>query len=293
MSFTAEIKTELCRTSIPNAACAVAEMMGLALFSAKFGTDCFKTVLSVPAMEKRVITVLRKGAGIPEGAVVYDGGSVCIEDDNSLNAVFEAIGYRFSNDALHVNFAALEDDECRAAFLRGAFLAGGYVSVSSNGYHLELVTHRFGVAKQTRTLLLEMEMPCGMTMRRGNHVLYYKRSTIIEEFLTRLGAMNSAMELMLTKVEKDVNNKINRVVNCGTANLERIAGASKVQLDAIAELRRNGRLDTLPAQLRKTAEIRENNPELSLSELSQLFDPPLTRSGLNNRLKKIIAISKE
>ena len=187
----------------------------------------------------------------------------------------------------------MEDESSRAAFFRGAFLIGGYVSTPEKGYHLELVTPHYHAARQVSALLMDMEMPAGQVMRRGIHVLYYKDSAAIEDFLSACGATTAAMDLMLKKVERELRNDVNRRVNCETANLTKTVGAAARQIAAIERLEASGRLDNLPAPLRITAYVRKHNPEMSLAELCTLFPEPISRPGLNNRLRRLVQLGEE
>lgn len=130
-------------------------------------------------------------------------------------------------------------------------------------------------------------------MRRGNHVLYYKDSVAIEDFLSATGATGAAMTLMLKKVERDLRNKVNRKVNCETANLGKTVEAAAKQIAAIEAIKQAGTYDALPANLKAAAEMRLQHPDLSLSELCPLFTPPLSRPGVNNRMRKLIQIAEE
>ncbi|WP_367926375.1 DNA-binding protein WhiA [uncultured Ruthenibacterium sp.] len=126
-----------------------------------------------------------------------------------------------------------------------------------------------------------------ITRRRGSNVLYFKASEQIEDMLTYMGASNCSLELMNLKVYKDIRNKANRITNCETANIDKIVCASARTLQAIQYLREVGALDTLPEQLKVAAKYREEYPDLPLKELALQFDPPLSKSGLSHRMKKI------
>ena len=169
---------------------------------------------------------------------------------------------------------------------------GGYVS-TEKGYHLELVTPHYHAARQVSALLMDMELPAGQVMRRGIHVLYYKDSASIEDFLSACGATGSAMDLMLKKVEREVRNDINRKVNCETANLTKTVGAAARQIAAIERLQAAGILEKLPEPLRQTANLRLSNPELSLAELCAASPEPISRPGLNNRLRRLVELGEE
>ena len=124
-------------------------------------------------------------------------------------------------------------------------------------------------------------------------MLYFKQSNYIEDFLTAIGAQVAAMGVMEAKVEKDLRNGVNRRVNCETANLTKVVDASIGQLAAIRKLEENGVLRTLPQKLQQTAQLRRDNPEATLSELAEMPDPPVSKSAMNHRMRKLIELSKE
>lgn len=124
-------------------------------------------------------------------------------------------------------------------------------------------------------------------------MLYFKQSNYIEDFLTAIGAQVAAMGVMEAKVEKDLRNGVNRRVNCETANLTKVVDASIGQLAAIRKLEENGVLRTLPQKLQQTAQLRRDNPEATLSELAEMSDPPVSKSAMNHRMRKLIELSKE
>jgi len=216
-----------------------------------------------------------------------------INDPQKLRGVFEVFG--FSPKSLlahHVNLSVLEDDCCRRSFVRGAFLTGGAITDPAKSYHLELVTDHFNVSRQTYSLLLEMGFAPKETLRGGNFIIYFKQSSAIEDFLTLIGAPLHAMKLMSAKIEKDMRNSVNRKVNCDTANVTKTVDAASLQIEAIMKLESAGSLDDLPEKLRQTALLRFENPELSLQELAEISTPPVTKSCLNHRLRKLIELSE-
>ena len=131
------------------------------------------------------------------------------------------------------------------------------------------------------------------TVRAGHFVTYFKQSEAIEDFFTTIGASASAMEIMSAKVEKDMRNAINRRVNCDSANADKIVSAAQAQLDKIRQLDREIGLDNLPRDLAEIALLRVANPEASLSDLAMLSDPPVTKSCVNHRLRKLMSYSAE
>jgi DNA-binding protein WhiA len=128
--------------------------------------------------------------------------------------------------------------------------------------------------------------------KNGSFVTYFKQSDQIEDFLTMIGAPVAAMSVMSAKMEKDLRNSVNRRLNCDSANLDKAVEAAMEQLEAIHRLEEAELLEKQPDKLQQTAALRLNNPELTLSELAETFDPPLTKSCLNHRMRKLMAIAK-
>lgn len=179
------------------------------------------------------------------------------------------------------------------SFLRGAFLAGGSVTDPSKNYHLELITAHYSVSREAYSILAEMGFQPREISRGGNYILYFKKSEAIEDLLTTLGASHAAMGIMSAKVEKSMNNSINRKVNCDTANADKVVAAAQEQLDAIKRIEREYGLDALPEKLQEAALLRIANPEASLADLAVLSYPPVTKSCLSYRLKKIVEFHPE
>ena len=175
--------------------------------------------------------------------------------------------------------------------MRGAFLTGGAVTDPAKSYHLEIVTNHFNVSRQTYSLLLELGFAPKETSRSGNYIIYFKQSTAIEDFLTLIGAPIHAMELMSAKIEKDMRNTVNRKVNCDTANVTKTVDAAAAQLEAIGRIKAAGAFEALPDRLKQTAQLRMDNPELSIKELADISIPPVTKSCMNHRIRKLVEIS--
>ena len=290
MSFNSDLKNELCSASFACKNCPLAEALGIMLYAQRFASDGIKIQVENPNIRKRIVSVAAQALGI---SLRTDGNTVFTDDPSEIRKAFSAFGYDNINAPLQLNHALLEDDCCRNAFLRGVLLVGGCITSPEKGYHLEIVTGRYHVAKQTSALLSEMGIPLRTVRRRGNNILYYKDSSVIEDVLSASGGTNAAMEIMLKKVERDLNNNVNRKVNCDTANLDKVVDAAAKQLAAISRLEKSGRISELSSSLRETADLRKAYPELSLSALCELHDPPISKQGLNNRFRRIIKLSEE
>lgn len=290
MSFTTDTKNELCRLPLGAPCCTLAESLGMLLYANRFSEAGVRFQSDNPAVRRRAAALLHAAFRIEADV---RGSMLSVSDADAVERIFTAFGYGPKSIALQFNRALVEEDCCKSAFLRGVFLAGGYLSDPGRSYHLELVTSHYNVSRQVMALLLDMNMAPGLLSRRGNYVLYYKDSALIEDFLSAAGATGAAMTLMLSKVEKELRNNVNRKVNCETANLDKTLDAAARQIAAIEKLRAAGVLQTLPEPLRATAEARVQNPDFSLSELLPLFDPPITRPGLNNRIRRLMKLAEE
>lgn len=298
MSFSANVKSELCRPEVQRGCCALAESMGVLLYANTFAGDCIRVVTESREFAKRLPRLFRKALGvsfdlIPEPDTVGKL-TFAVTDREKIRKVFALCGFSAqSSVSLHVNLALLEQECCRRAFLRGAFLAGGSVTDPEKRYHLELSTTHLSVNREMETLLREMELAPKETERKGSSVLYYKQSESIEDFLTAIGAPVSAMAVMSAKIEKDWRNDANRKTNCDAANVEKAVAAAQEQLAALKALEEQGVLETLPEKLRETAILRRENPSATLTELAELHEPPLSKSAINHRLRKLMALAAE
>ena len=295
MSFASETKTELCKTSLNKPCCIRAELYGILLFCNSFTVSGVRILTEHRLFLQRTEKLLKKAAGLTadERRDEERGKlSLLIREPEKLTRLCELFGCELErNPAHHVNLGVLEEDCCRAAFLRGAFLAGGSMTDPGKSYHLELITGHYNVSREVAALLREMDFRPGSLRRNGNYVLYFKHSEAIEDLLTLLGASMAALAVMNAKVEKEVLNSVNRRLNCDEANLDKAVNAAMSQLGAIRRLEELGKLDSLSPKLREAARLRREHPELNLSQLGALAVPPVTKSTLNYRLKKIMELA--
>ncbi len=295
MSFSSDAKAELCREFINKKCCALAEASGVLLYCSGVGLDQIRIVTESEAFAARLPQLFRKAFKL-DFDEIQEGGkyTLWINSREKIARIFETIGYSPAESiTLHVNYGLLEKDCCRKAFLRGAFLSGGSVTDPAKRYHLELATNHHKVSRETESLMLEQSFAPKGTLRNGSSILYFKQSEAIEDFLAFLGAPVAAMGVMEAKIEKDMKNKINRIVNCDNANTSKVVEAAQAQIAAIRCLREQGRFDSLPEKLKQTALLREENPDANLNELAELFDPSITKSALNHRLRKLCELAAE
>lgn len=296
MAFSADVKGELCRAPVSRRCCAMAEAYGILLFCGAFHPRQARIVTECGALKERLPALFRKAFKVSFDQTPEPGegkGTFLIESPAKLGAIFDAFDLdRDGSVALHINLAPLEEEHCRGAFLRGAFLAGGSVTDPMKGYHLELATSHYHVGRELPALLREAGFEPKETERKGNYVVYFKHSDHIEDFLTYLGAPVAAMGVMAAKIERDLRGSVNRQVNCDSANLDKTVAAAREQLAAIERLRESGRLDSLPDKLQEAARLRIENPELNLGQLGALCDPAVSKSALNHRMRKLLELAE-
>ena len=297
MSFSAQIKQELCKAAIAKKCCAQAEAYGILLFCSSFQSSGIRIVTESDAFAVRLPQLFKKAFQIEfdQLPAARSGKHVFfIHDPHKISLIGDAYGYDPRESvALHINFGVLEEEHCRTAFFRGAFLAGGSVTDPDKGYHLEIVTSHYNVARELPALLRESGFEPKSAERKANYVTYFKQSAYIEDFLTAIGSPVAAMGIMNAKAEKNLRGSINRRVNCEAANLDKTVDASMVQIEAIRTLEERGMMEQLPEKLKETAILRRENPELTLTQLAALCDPPVTKSALNHRLRKLMSLAQQ
>jgi len=299
ISFSSAAKTEICRILPQKVCCAAAECYGILLFCNSFGYEGIKIITESRDFAYILPKLFKKAFDLSfdsypslaaPGKLVFQ-----IWDEEKIQLIMETFGFDSQGTvSLHVNYPVVEEDCCKASFLRGAFLAGGSVTDPGKGYHMEVTTTHQSVARETDSLIREvMSFPPKSAFRGGGQVLYIKQSEQISDFLTYLGAPVAAMGIMEARLEKELNNKVNRRCNCDDANISKVVEAAMEQIAAIRVLREKGILEHLPPKLQQAAKAREDNPEAALTELAGMMDPPITKPAMNNRMKRLIQLAKE
>lgn len=298
-SFSAGAKVELCKNVPQKSCCALAECFGILLFCNSFSADGIRIITESQEFAQMLPKLFRKAFGVtfdvyPE--TLEQGKRVfAVNDSEKIRTIMDSYGFDAKNTvALHINLPVVEEDCCKVAFLRGAFLAGGSVTDPGKAYHLELATIHQGVSRQAYTLMHEvLGFYPKIAKRGGGQVLYLKQSDQISDCLAYLGASVASMGIIEAKLEKELNNKVNRRCNCDEANTSKVVEAAQEQLNAIRLLREKGIFEQLAPKLQQAFIAREQNPEASLTELAGMMEPPITKPAMNHRLKKLVELSKE
>lgn len=279
MSFSSEVKEELAKHISPARHCQIAELAALLHFSGQYGQDRtgsltigFQT--ENEAVVRKGFTLLKKTYNI-ETDVAVNG-----EERDNLIAKFGVLEEP-------VSAVLIKNSCCQRAFLRGAFLAIGSMSDPQKSYHMEFVCINEDQAKQLKNVIKGFEMDARIVIRKKYHVVYLKEGAAIVDLLNVMEAHIALMNLENLRILKEMRNSINRRVNCEAANITKTVNASTKQIDDIILIRDSYGLYNLQDNLREMAEIRLEYPDATLKELGEYLDPPVGKSGVNHRLRKL------
>ncbi len=302
MSFSAEIKNELIKNSDLPSCCKHAMAYGMLLFARSFNLNDISLLTDNEAVAKKYAEIIFEVSGIEPAFNVSPAGKYTVtidsvDDRKKLLSVFSSNGkervLRIDRGNL-TNETALDDSKfncCDASFIKGAFLSSATASDPNKSYHLEFVVPYKTLSLDLMKLLNDYGINAKHMVRRYVNVIYIKDSVSIEELLTAIGAHNSVLEIINIKIFKDIRNVINRRSNFENANLSRTADAAFEQIQAIEKIQKNGIYPTLSDELKLIANIRYENPDASLREIGEMCNPPLSRSAVNHRIKKLISIA--
>lgn len=294
ITFTAKVKNELSREAIIPKCCLKAQTYGLLLFGRSFDFKEISYYTENDVIADFYNKSIFELTNIAPQVKTPDGKhTLYIEKEEERRIIFNYFGHAENELTLRINRSNITDECCFGAFIRGVFISCGTVSSPTKSYHLEFVVPFLKLCNDLINMLQELGLPPGHIVRSGYHVLYYKGSEKIEDLLTLMGATDASLELMGTKIVKDMRNKVNRMVNSELANISRTVEASGKQISTIDLIEKKIGIDSLPPELRELAILRRKNPEATLSAIGKMLSKPLSRSGVNHRLKKIINIATE
>ena len=295
MSFSNDVKSELFGAMTDGSA-ALAECHGMLVGCRSFSFN--KIVLQTANREvaEHFVLLLRRCfdvmSHVKEGGSVRPTYTVEVASEADRKKILYKLSYRQDSD-IGVDFGRLKTEGNIKDFIRGAFLASGSLADPEKEYRAEYSFRENETAADFFTLLDSQGMNFSMTFRAGKFLVYTKNSNTIEDMLTYIGAGGETLSLIGVKVYKSVRNRLNRQNNFETSNILKTADAAFLQNTAILKLKNAGKLETLPDELSEAAELRLNNPDLSLSDLCKLSKTPITRSGLNHRIKKLMDLAEE
>ena len=304
MSFSSDAKRELLKIQPDALCCQKAGAYGFLLFGKHFSPERIdfwteRELLARQAAEMiaaetgtfvEIVTPSRRGKPGAQHCVVT------IPREAQRAGILSHFGHTGKELNLRINRANLENECCERAFLRSVFLSCGTLGDPNREYHLEIVVPYLKLSGDLEKLIDDVSegaLAPKRILRKGAHVLYLKESEQIVDFLARIGAVQTSMEIMQVKMYKELRNQVNRVTNCETANIEKTAAAAARQRAAILKIQAGGGMNSLPDELRELALLRLDNPDLSLRELGESLSSPISRSGVNHRLQRILLIADE
>ena len=285
MSFSSDIKEELGRQYSKSRHCQMAELSGMIELEGRLdeldGTMYFKT--DNPVLLEKYAILMKKVFELDISKPISK------EDTDRIMQTF-----KWSRlEGATTNGLILQNTCCKRAFIRGAFLAGGSMSDPNKSYHFEIVCHTLEQAKQLQGVMQSFDTDAKIVERKGHHVVYLKEGSQIVDMLNVMEAYVALMNLENVRILKEVRNTINRKVNCETANINKTVNAAVKQVEDIELIRERIGLDNLPDNLREMALLRLEYPEATLKELGNYLEPPVGKSGVNHRLRKLSAIAED
>ena len=299
MSFSSDVKDELARQQYKARHCLLAELAAVFMLEG-FVLNDSKIIIKTEHSQvaKRCFSLIKQGFDIRPCLNIKKGThlssyEISMEDETDCRRFLEGLHVYDNAENKAVYRLLIQNECCKRAYLRGAFLCAGSMSDPEKFYHFEIVCDTMEKACQICEVIKSLSVEAKTLMRKGQNVVYVKDGSDIADLLNIMGAHVSLMNMENVRILKDMRNQVNRRVNCETANLEKTVSAALRQIEDIEYLRSTGILNTLDAPLRETAELRQRFPEASLKELGEMSDPPVGRSGINHRLRRLSEIAKK
>lgn len=311
MSFSGEVKEELSRHMSRARHCQLAELAAILMFSGKINEDSDGSISIELRSEnscviRKYFTLLKKTYNIDTdileqvvGTLEKQGiASIEFSEPEEVEQILSSLkwltaDHRLVKERDTVPPILLKSYEDRRAYLRGAFLAVGSMSDPEKGYHLEYVCISEQQAEQLCHVIVEFEIDAKIVIRKNHYVVYIKEGSAIVDLLNVMEAHVALMNFENLRIYKEMRNSVNRRVNCETANINKTVNAASKQLEDIVYIRDHYGFSNLPDNLRETAEIRLDYPEATLKELGEYLDPPVGKSGMNHRLRKLSEIAED
>ncbi len=295
MSFSTDVKNELARFEIAKKCCEKAELLGLLKMNGALALSGLNLGIHFltenAALARRVLQLLKANYQVQTEVVVTRSRRLHKNNRYQIRVLPSPM---VAQALRELQLLPGQDDNtllkhicCRRSFLRGVFLAGGSLNNPSGDYHLEIVTQNEDFAGLILKIMRNFNLPAKITDRKENYIVYLKDGSGIKDFLSLIGAYQGVLDFENVRIVKEMRNKVNRVVNCETANLNKVVNAAVRQVACIHYLQRQPGYYDLPLPLRETADLRLAHPDISLGDLVEYTEGALGKSGLNHRLQKL------
>lgn len=311
MTFSSKTKDELSRTEIADILSAKAEtaalvrtmgyvtLKGLNKMEIEFSTENAAVARHIFKLLKIAFEISTQVSVEKTNRLKKHNNYIIKIDDNLSKKFLQDTGIAGKDEfnIMEFDFGVPEDmvksDVCKRAYIKGAFMGCGSISDPEKSYHAEFVSNREEHSKGICRILEGFGINGKTIFRKNYYVTYIKESEQISDLLALMGANNAVLEFENIRAVKETRNQINRVINCETANLDKIVDTSMRQINNIKVLKKHKAIDKLPDHLKELAFLRLKHTNASLKELGEMLSPPLGKSGVNHRLRKIEEIAEE
>ncbi len=310
MSFSGEVKKELAAVEVRAGHCQLAEMAAILSGSGSIyrqGGQMHITLTTENAQvaDRYVMLLWQTGqieVSVTQAHSVQQKNKISyvadLSDEESVRKMFLMLKIMKKDGRIRENMTLadgllLQKNCCKRAFLRGAFLAAGSMSNPKKSYHFEIVCSGMDKARQLQELFGVFQLEAKIITRKNHEVVYLKEGSQIVDALNIMGAHIALMNLENVRIIKEMRNDINRRVNCETANIHKTVNAAYRQQEAIRFLKKNGALQGLPQQLQEIAQLRQEYPQAAIRELGELCSPPVGKSGVNHRLRRLEELAEQ
>ncbi len=279
MSFSSDVKEELSRQYGRSRHCQLAELAGMLEMSGRIQEGVPVLDTDNPLLQEKYGVLMQKAFSVDVTEPLTKTDS-----ERILSAL------RLTEDSRRL---LVQQTCCKRAFLRGAFMASGSISDPNKSYHFEIVARTLQQAQLLTELMNSFEADAKIVERKNHYVAYVKEGSQIVDMLNVMEAYVSLMNLENVRILKEMRNTVNRKVNCETANINKTVSAAVKQIEDIRKIQSRMEFDELPESLREMAELRQQYPDATLKELGKYLDPPVGKSGVNHRLRKLSAIAED
>lgn len=308
MSFSTETKNELARFVDTNKEIKRYELSAIVRMSgtiqiAGLNKVNVKITTELNSIARRVFKLLKKEfeinttISVNKNQMLKRNNSyvLMVNSENGSEMLLKKLGILEDREGFFPNNSVpseiIYNDELKKAYIRGAFLGGGSISDPEKNYHMEFVCNHEEYAESLRDIINSFGLTSKIVARKNNFVVYLKESEQISDLLSMIGAYQALLSLQSTKIVKEMRNNVNRIVNCETANLSKTVNAAVRQVENIKLIQQKMGISSLPENLQEIALLRVENEDMTLKELGEILNPPISKSGVNHRLKKIEEIA--
>lgn len=309
MSFSLEVKNEISKIIANNKCCQLAELSALIKMTGTIqiyggGNVGIKLITENASIARRIFTLIKDNFDINVQVRMSKNKQLkknntymlYIDKTSGSETILKQCGILLESDkGIRFNYKLpnqlIKKTCCKKAYLRGVFLGGGSISDPEKNYHLELVTNNEDYANDVKDLINSFNLNSKVVVRKNNYITYIKEGEQIVDFLNIIGAHSALFSLENIRIFKEMRNNVNRIVNCETANLSKTVNAAVRQIESIKFISETIGFNKLPKNLRDIAELRLNYEDASLKELGEMLSPPIGKSGVNHRLRKLEQIA--